>query len=133
MLDDPELPFTQQNTLELNGRLAFTTMYDGASPQDIRHGEFLAEALGEKSMLILRNHGAIVTGTTIAQAYTDLYLLDRFAEALILALSTGQRLHAVPEEVARQYSDVFEDHEYKRDHFRAMKRLLDQREPDYAS
>jgi ribulose-5-phosphate 4-epimerase/fuculose-1-phosphate aldolase len=131
MLDDPRLEPGEQNALSLISRTAYTDAYDGSVPQDIRHGEFLSEALGEKSVLILRNHGAVVVGKTIAQAYTDLYVLDRAARAMILALSTGRPLRDVPSEVVGQFAAATEDEQYPHDHFEAMKAVLDANQPDY--
>ncbi len=131
MLEDAFFPAAEQNALELAHRIAWTPEYDGSAPQDIRHGEYLAAALGTKTILVMRNHGALVVGPTIGRAYTDLYLLDRAAQALVLALSTGRPIRPVPDEVVRRYADHHEDHAYKEAHFDAMKRVLDECEPDY--
>ena len=131
MLEDPGLPLAEQNALGLHGKIAYTETYDGTVPQDIRHGEFLADALGDKAILLMRNHGAVVTGPTIGQAYTDLYLFDRAARAVVLALSTGRQLRELPQEMAVRFAEDEGTLAYKDDHFEAMKRVLDEREPDY--
>lgn len=133
MLEDAELPPAEQNALDFQGRIAYTEVYDGEFDQDIRHGEALAKALGDADVLVLRNHGTIVVGRTLAEAYTDLYSLERAAKALILALSTQRPLRLVPVEVAEQLMADNDDLGFKVAHFEAMKRVLDAREPDYAS
>ena len=131
MLDEPTLEPADQSALPLISRMVHTETFDGSFPQDIRHGRLLAEALGERSVLILRNHGALVVGPTIAQAYTDLYVLDRAARTMILALSTGRQLRNVPQDVASRYAETYSDNHYALDHFEAMKSVLDARQPDY--
>jgi ribulose-5-phosphate 4-epimerase/fuculose-1-phosphate aldolase len=131
MLEDGELGLSDQNALDFHGRTAYTETYDGEEFHDIRHGEALAEALGDNEVLILRNHGALVVGPTIGEAYTDLYVLERAARALILALSTGRALSHVPTAVADEYVKHQKDMGYKIDHFEEMKRVLDEREPNF--
>jgi len=59
---------------------------------DYAEGERLARALGDKSVLILRNHGVLVTARSAAQAFERLYFLERACQAQVLALSTGRKL-----------------------------------------
>ncbi len=72
------------------GQVAYTDEYDGLWPDDLEQGRRMAEALGEKStLLMLRGHGAIVVGETVGLAYTGVYMLERAARTQILAMSTG--------------------------------------------
>jgi ribulose-5-phosphate 4-epimerase/fuculose-1-phosphate aldolase len=133
MLEDPQLLPADQTGMDFYGRVAYTDFYDGAVPQDIRHGEELARAMGDNDVLLLRNHGVVIVGRSLAAAYTDLYSFERAARALILALSTGRPLRLVPTSAVEQLVEENENIDYKNDHFEAMKRVLDAREPDYAS
>ena len=133
MLKDSTLTLAEQSALDYEGKIAYTDAYDGFGPSDITHGELMAKALGDKQILFLKNHGVVVTGPTIGQAYTDLYLIERASRALVLALSTGRELQTVPAEVARRYADENDEMSFKDAHFEEMKRLLDSEEPDYAS
>jgi ribulose-5-phosphate 4-epimerase/fuculose-1-phosphate aldolase len=98
----------------------------------------MVEALGEDcSILILRNHGAVVTGPTVAEAYVDLYLLERTCSAQMKALATGLPLNELSEEqlaafAARSRVDRDENGlaDVFRRNFEAMKRVLDRDEPD---
>ena len=60
-----------------------------------------AGRMGDKDILFLRNHGVIVTGPTVAQAYDDLYYLERTAMVQVLAMQTGRPLHNVDEATGR--------------------------------
>ena len=59
-------------------------------------GERLARALGEKSVLMMGNHGVLVVGRAVPEAFERLYFLERASQAQVLALSTGRALAADP-------------------------------------
>jgi ribulose-5-phosphate 4-epimerase/fuculose-1-phosphate aldolase len=105
---------------------------------DREEGERLARALAGKSVLMLRNHGVLVTGGSAAQAFERLYFLERACQAQILALSTGRGLRIVPRAVvaatAAQFKACVDVAGVARTqlHFEALKRLLDRSEADYA-
>ena len=50
----------------------------------------LVQSLGDKNLLILRNHGLLSCGSTIADAFLDLYHLQRACEVQIAAQGAGQ-------------------------------------------
>src|SRR5207237_1149644 len=97
MLEDPRLEMAGQNALGFYDEIAYVD-YNGLA-FDYSEGERLARALGGKSVLILRNHGALVIGASVAQAFERLYFLERACQAQILALSSGRRLHILPQSV----------------------------------
>ena len=40
----------------------------------------------------MKNHGVLVVGDTVAEAYRRLYMLERVCRAQVLAMSTGREL-----------------------------------------
>lgn len=75
--------------------------------EDLSERERIVTDLGEKNALILRNHGTLTVGETIAQAFIRMYFLERGCAAQVLMLSAGyERLHhpsqAAVEKVAEQ-------------------------------
>jgi ribulose-5-phosphate 4-epimerase/fuculose-1-phosphate aldolase len=132
-LKDGRVQMVEQNALHLYGRIAYTQEWDGAWPDDLEHGERLADALGDRnSILFLKHHGVVVVGRSVAAAYTDLYFLERTCRVQLIAMATNMPLALVPDELAAPYSAAsYEDESSKRHHFAAMRRLLDQKEPDY--
>jgi len=50
---------------------------------------------------MMGNHGALVIGETIAQAFERLYFLERACQVQVIALSTGRALKPVPERVVK--------------------------------
>jgi ribulose-5-phosphate 4-epimerase/fuculose-1-phosphate aldolase len=134
-LENPELLMVVQSALGLEGEVAYVA-YEGLA-LDYSEGERLARALGRKSILILRNHGALVTGASVAQAFEQLYFLERACQVQMLALATGGPLHVLNEAVVRATAAQFRSNtkvggqDRAELHFSALKRLLDRSEPDY--
>jgi len=58
--------------------------------------------LGDKKLMILRNHGLIACGETIAEAFYLLYLLEQCCEIQVAAQGTGARLRPVPDEIVKR-------------------------------
>ncbi|MFI1168559.1 class II aldolase/adducin family protein [Streptomyces sp. NPDC020801] len=52
-------------------------------------------ALGDKRLLVLRNHGLLSHGRTVAEAFYRLWVLNRACEIQLQAQSTGQPLRQV--------------------------------------
>ena len=78
----------------------------------------------------------VVAVDSIARAYRLLYLLERVCRAQIRAMSTGQKLLPISQQVIDQVQtpDENDRHKGQRDnlYFAAMKRLLDREMPGYA-
>lgn len=136
MLEDPTLDLALQTAIGFHGDIA-TCEYNGLA-LDFAEGERMALALGDKPVLMMRNHGVLVTAPTVAQAFERLYFLERAAQAQLLALSTGRRLHRVPDAVVAATRRQFDactrvgGEERTELHFRALRRELDRSDPDYA-
>jgi ribulose-5-phosphate 4-epimerase/fuculose-1-phosphate aldolase len=95
-------------------------------------GERMCRAMGDKEILFLRNHGVIVSGTTVAQAYDDLYYLERAAMVQVLAMQTGRPLHNVSDEMASYTaSQMAGEAQQSFLHFESLKRMLDRDEPGW--
>ena len=56
-------------------------------------------SLGDKNALILRNHGLLVCGRTVPEAFLLLWTLQRACEVQHAAQSTGRPLIELPAEV----------------------------------
>jgi len=118
-------------------RIAYDDHYAGTADYPAE-GERLAALMGEKPIVFMKNHGILVTGETVAQAYRRLYKLERVCRTQILALSTGKPLEVLSDEVvaAVQAPGELESHsreERDRLFFEAMMRMLDRVMPGYAS
>ena len=106
--------------------------YEGMST-DIAERQRLAASLGDKRVMILRNHGILTCGATVGEAFMLMYYLERSCRTQMQVLATGREYTVPPanvcEAAAGQY-DVFPHGKYE---WPALLRMLDQRSPDYSS
>ena len=127
------LEMVEQNALRFVDDIAYDDEYNGLVV-DNAEGDRLARVLGTKRVMFLANHGVIVAGQSVAEAFDLMYYLERACRLQVLALSTGRTLRPVTDKVARQtYAMLLEQNTiYAEAHFSALKRILDREEPDYA-
>ena len=131
-LADPELKPIEQNTARFYNQIQVDLGFDGVADDDAE-GERLARVLGNKSIMMMGNHGGLVTGATVAEAFDSLYYLERACQTLVLAYSTGQKLNVMPPALAEKTArgwETYKDMAFS--HFDEMKRLLDRKDPSYA-
>jgi ribulose-5-phosphate 4-epimerase/fuculose-1-phosphate aldolase len=70
--------------------------YEGIAV-DLSERARLVRDLGDKSVMILRNHGTLTVGETVADAFIRMYFLERACEAQVLALRGGAEINQPPE------------------------------------
>ena len=63
--------------------------YEGIAT-DLEERERLVQDLGTKNAMILRNHGTLTVGETVADCFLRLYFLERACEAQVYMLSAGR-------------------------------------------
>jgi ribulose-5-phosphate 4-epimerase/fuculose-1-phosphate aldolase len=88
------LPITQ-TAMTLTGAVAYHD-YEGIAT-DLSERARLVRDLGDKSVMILRNHGTLTVGETVADAFIRMYFLERACEAQVLALRGGAEINRPPE------------------------------------
>jgi ribulose-5-phosphate 4-epimerase/fuculose-1-phosphate aldolase len=137
-LEDPRIKEIGQTEVGLSGAIAYDDEYTGPA-LDPAEGARLAKVIGDKTVLFMANHGITTVGASVAEAYDKLYYVERAAQVQIYAMWTGQRLKQLPAPVVEKTRrDYMDDHLYKSPtpaerHFAALKRMLDRKEPDYAT
>ncbi len=131
-LQNFEFLMLDQNACRFYGRIAYDRDYNGMALDD-REGERVAELLGtDKSVLFMGNHGVIVVGPSVAEAFDELYYLERAAQVQIMALSTRQPLAIIPDAVAALACEQWLEYpQFSELHFNALKEILDEEEPSY--
>ncbi len=131
LLEEPELLPIGQTALMFYDQIAYEPEYNGLA-LDEAEGDRICVELGNKQVLFLANHGVIVTGRTVHEAYNRLYYLERAAMHQVMAMSTGRKLKRISPEVCRLTAQqMAEDDGQPRLHFEALKRILDKEAPDY--
>jgi ribulose-5-phosphate 4-epimerase/fuculose-1-phosphate aldolase len=88
------LPLTQTAML-VRGDVAFHE-YEGVAV-DLDERERLVADLGDKSAMILRNHGTLAVGRNVGECFVRLYFLERACQAQVMALSAGQDISMPPQ------------------------------------
>jgi ribulose-5-phosphate 4-epimerase/fuculose-1-phosphate aldolase len=136
MLKDNRLFPTTQTAAFFHGHIAYDDDYTGLA-DSLEEGERLARVIGTKHIVFMKNHGVLVVGDTVAQAYRRLYRLERVCRAQVLAMSTGQPLSVLSDEVVARVQapnpgDRHPREERERLFFDAMMRVLDRELPGYA-
>ncbi len=79
-------------------------------------------------------HDVVADLPDLAEAFDELYYLERACKTLVLAYSTGQKLNVMPDKVAEQTAkdwELYADSAFT--HFDEMKMILDKKDPSYAS
>ena len=136
MLKENRLLPASQTAAFFHGHVAYDDTYAGTA-DFIEEGERLARLIGGKHVLFMKNHGVLVVGATMAQAYRRLYKLERVCRAQVLAMGTGKPLEVLSDEVVAQVQappvdDRHSRAERERLYFEAMMRVLDRENPGYA-
>jgi ribulose-5-phosphate 4-epimerase/fuculose-1-phosphate aldolase len=127
-----------QSAIGFFDQVAYDSDYNGLA-LDRAEGDRLARVLGDKSVLLLANHGVLTVGKSVAEAFNSLYFFERAAQAQVLALSTGRPLRIVPDSIVRHTAGQFQSatavagSDRIELHFAALKRMLDRTQPDYTN
>jgi ribulose-5-phosphate 4-epimerase/fuculose-1-phosphate aldolase len=136
MLKNNRLLPASQTASYFYGYVAYDDHYAGTA-DSLEEGERLARLLGDNQVMFMKNHGVLVVGATVAQAYERLYKLERVCRAQVLAMATGEPLEILSDEIVAQVQAVPADDrhspsERERLYFEAMMRVLDRELPGYA-
>ena len=83
------LPLTQTAML-IRGEIAYHD-YEGVAV-DLDERERIVADLGDKSAMLLRNHGTLAVGETVGEAFVKIYFLERACQAQVMALSAGEAI-----------------------------------------
>lgn len=130
-LADPTLKPIEQNTARYYNRIGVDLGFGGIADDDAE-GRRLVQAIGNRKTMMLGNHGVLAMADTVAEAFDDLYYLERACKTLVLAYSTGQTLNVMPDALAERTARGWENY---RDaafaHFEEAKHLLDAKDPSY--
>jgi ribulose-5-phosphate 4-epimerase/fuculose-1-phosphate aldolase len=132
--DHGRLEPIHQHLIGLYADISYFDDYTGEAVEP-HHGEEIAQAMGESSVLFLANHGIVTAGADPARAFERLYYLERACRFQVLAESGGRPLRTIDKSIllatSRREDDRAWGHADK--HFAAWLRILEREEPDFAS
>ncbi|CAM5761898.1 hypothetical protein LMIY3S_00292 [Labrys miyagiensis] len=130
-LRDPAILPIEQNTARYFNRVATDTLYGGMADTEAE-GERLARLMGNRSRLMMGNHGVMVVANTVGEAFDDMYTMERACQILVQAYSTGQPLNVLSDDVAERTARDWEGIvDFSLAHFEEMKAILDREDPSY--
>lgn len=136
-LKDFEFMMLDQNACRFYDRIVYDRAYNGMA-LNAEEGERVVNLMRHnKSILVMGNHGIIVAAPSIAQAFDELYYFERASALQVAALQTQRELSIIPDEMAQHVAGEWHNYPTKIPfwdlHFNALKEILDQEEPDYAT
>ncbi|MBI2769055.1 MAG: class II aldolase/adducin family protein [Burkholderiales bacterium] len=97
------LPISQQSTFVL-GSLAYHG-YEGVALRDEERPRLQAN-LGTNNFLVLRNHGLLVVGRTVPEAFLSMYTFENTCRIQIDAMSGGAELTTVDPRILQGIGEV---------------------------
>jgi ribulose-5-phosphate 4-epimerase/fuculose-1-phosphate aldolase len=119
------LPMSQP-ALRFHGQTAYHDY--GRAAADPAECARLVKDMGDKSVMLLRNHGGITTGKTVCEAFIASYYLEKACQFQILAQSAGVPLAMPADEIiAASGSRVVSDERA----WPSLLRMLDREDPSY--
>ncbi|MFH6785387.1 MULTISPECIES: class II aldolase/adducin family protein [Methylobacterium] len=129
------LPLNQWS-MQFHGRLAYHA-YEGIA-LDLDERQRLVADLGDKPVMVLRNHGMLTCGRSVAEAFKLMHNLERSCRAQLALQAAGAPLvrppAAVAVKTAGQYAsfyDKMETGQLPDTEWDAFKRMLERSDPDY--
>jgi ribulose-5-phosphate 4-epimerase/fuculose-1-phosphate aldolase len=131
-LEDPTLYPIDMNTMRFFGRVALDRDFAGMALSD-SEGDRVADLMGDgKSVLLMANHGVLVIGASVADAFDELYYFERAAATLLTCYATGKPLRVVADDVAALTERQWRGYgQLAIDHLDNIKAILDVEEPAY--
>lgn len=131
-LKDSNILPIDQNTAIFYERYVIDDNYGGLAFEE--EGARCATMLKDpsKQVMIMGNHGVLVIGNTVADAFNRLYYFERAAETYIKALQTGQPLRVLSHAIASKTAAELEAYpDQAQHHFDELKALLDDEQSDF--
>ena len=107
---------------------------------DLDERSRLVNDLGDKNVLVLRNHGLLTCGRSVAEAFKLMHNLERSCKAQLAIQASGAEINSVSDNIARhtaeQYAKAYEKMETEGrpdSEWAAFKRMLEKTDPDYVN
>ena len=104
-MEEGILPLNQWS-LQFHNRLAFHD-YEGIA-LDLGERERLVADLGDRNVMILRNHGLLTCGRTVGEAFALMFNMERACRAQLAIMSSGGKQIRIAEELAEKTARQYE-------------------------
>jgi len=114
------------------GKVAYHD-YEGVAI-DLDERARLVADLGDCDVMILRNHGVLALGPTVAQAFNNAYRLERACRSQLMAMACNDTIVLPPQDVIDRTNHLYRPdvrRPYGLLEWPAMRRLADRIDPSY--
>lgn len=123
-----------QTAIVMCGDLAYHD-YGGLGPGEDEKMS-LQRDLGDKNILLMRNHGTLAVGRTVGEAFMRIYAFERSCSVQVRTLAAGNNLHRPPADVVERTAKHGNDPDAAKavvDNliWPAFRRMLDRRDLSY--
>ncbi|MCC6719753.1 MAG: class II aldolase/adducin family protein [Acetobacteraceae bacterium] len=125
------LPLTQ-TAHRFTGRVAY---HDFNGPErDPSERDAIAGHLGDMNLMILRNHGLLTVGQSVAEAFSYMFGLERACQAQVAAMACNTTLNVLPQAIVDKSAAMYAPgatRSYGRKEWPGLLRMLDRRDPSW--
>lgn len=128
LADSTMLPI-DQNTARFFNRVVVDPSYGGLALDD--EAERCTQLMQNKRIMVMGNHGIMITAPSVAQAFDEMFYFERAAQTLVTAYMTQKPLRMISDEIAEKTARQWEEFPVYENHFRELQAILDEEEPDY--
>ena len=129
-LKNPTLPPIDQTSCRFFNRVAVDLGFDGMGLDN--EAERLSALLGDNRIVLMGNHGFMTAAESPALAFDLAYFYERACRTYITALSTGLDLSILSDTIAEKTAKQWEIQDQTvSEHLAAIRRILDEEEPEY--
>ena len=127
-LEEGLLPLTQKS-MRFYNRIGYHD-YEGVA-DDLDERARLVRDLGKFNSLILRNHGLLTCGATVASAFLTMRNLEKSCKTQIAAMSTGGKLIKLSPNLMEHAAGQFERYDGRANGWVSLLKMLDGIDPSY--
>lgn len=127
------LRMLSQHAMRFHDKVAYHD-YEGVV-LDMDEREHILHNIGTRNVMILRNHGLLVCGESVPDAFDQMYYLERACQIQIAAQSSGEELTECSDAVAARVAAQFDrpGRPSKDKHWPPLLRMLERVKPEYQS
>jgi ribulose-5-phosphate 4-epimerase/fuculose-1-phosphate aldolase len=125
--DQPLLPLTQYSMM-IYGKVSY---HEYGMPAQDEEGAAMVRSLGKNNFMVLRNHGLLVCGPTVAATWLATYWFEQACKTQVDLMMMNVPPKALDHDLATKMA-AFMPNDGERE-WTAIKRLLDREDPSYAT
>jgi len=133
VLKDMKIKMYHQNSMRFLHNTAYDEYYGAVSTDENTECDRIAQALGDKEVLLMGHHGLLTAADTVALAFDLHYYFEQAAKVQVLGYQTNREMKLMSPEVAEAgFWDIDAGkHQYANAHLNAMKAVIAAQDPNF--